>query len=405
MDDQYVAMLNYAVGAPPPLRLVVDSPSAPLPTVVEVAAPFAILGRGANSDVFLSGESVAFRHVYLQVVGRRVACIDLFSKTGIDWGDHDYHGWLSPDFQFQVGDHTLQLCNDGWKFDDEVKSPVEFRPKSDVHPDFGALPEVKLELINTAHKGRMWPINRLITLVGRDDRCRITCADDSISKVHCSLLLLPSGLWAIDLLGKDGIQVNGVPCRCAPLGEGSEVQIGKYLLRAHYPQLEGTPHVAVAQPAALSQGEPSPQPVGMLAQTYPPEPAPTQIVIPTGSEFLTKHHRILKVETYNDTLIVLPLGDIQDFSYQEFHVEVSRINELMDVHNYRNLVVDFSQVALVGSLILEALTGFCRSARGRAVFCEATPEMYDSLLSLNLVSIWMYYPTRYEALHAVYAPS
>ena len=379
-------MLSFAVGTPPPLRLAIDSPGAPLPEIFEINSPYAILGRGANSDLFLSGEPVAFRHVYLQVVGRRVACLDLFSKTGIDWGKQDYRGWLSPEFRFRVGEHTLQLCDDGWTYDRNVKSPVEFRPKSDVHSDFGILPEVKLELLTTTHAGRIWPINRLITLVGRDDRCRITLVDESISKVHCSLLLLPSGLWAIDLLGKDGIEVNGLPVRCAPLPEGSELRIGKYVLKTHYPQLESQ----VAEAAQLA---------AQAAQM-----APQAAVIQTGSEFLTKNHRILKVETYNDTLIVLPLGDAQEFPFHEVRLEISRVNELISVNDYHHLVIDFSQVTTVGQIIVDALTGFCRAIKGRAVFCEATPEMHAALSSLNLLTIWPYYATRYEALHAVYAP-
>ena len=387
--DPLVSMLHYAVGAPPTLCLTVFDGETSETKNVEIAAPYAIVGRGTNCDIFLSGEAVSYRHLYLQVIGHRVAGIDLLSKTGVNFLGAKFHGWLKPNMPFRIGSHLLRLIDDGWSMDDDLKSPLEFKPRKEQHPELGVLPEVSLQLLNTSDKGKLFPINRIITLLGRDDRCRITCEDDQISKVHCSLLLLPSGLWAIDLLGRGGIQVHGQSCACAPLGQGSELQVGQYLLRANYPHLpsqEAAQALAAAQANAFAMSQATEQRAQVMS----------------SAEFLTKNNRVLKVEIFNDTLIILPKGDIHDFSYQDIHIEVSRVNELISVHNFRNLIIDYSQVQLVGSIILDAVIAFCRNIKGRAVFCAAGPDMLASLMSANLTSVWPYFATRQEALHAIY---
>ena len=99
--------------------------------------------------------------------------------------------------RFRIGDTWIQVFDDGWT-DDDLKAPTEFRPRHESRAEYGVLPLVDLELLNSSARGTQWPINRIITLVGRDPRCRICCADENISKVHCAFLLLPTGLWIID---------------------------------------------------------------------------------------------------------------------------------------------------------------------------------------------------------------
>ena len=79
MSDQPLNMFRYVVGAAQPLRLLVSREGEGNPETVEVDAPYAIIGRASACHVSLPDKKVAFRHAYLQVIGGRVACIDLFS--------------------------------------------------------------------------------------------------------------------------------------------------------------------------------------------------------------------------------------------------------------------------------------------------------------------------------------
>lgn len=384
MEDQLVALLRFASGQVQPLRLVVTDARGVVVQKKEIAAPFAIIGRGSNCDLHIDEEVVAYRHAYLQVFANRVACIDLISTNGTTIDPPAPASWISAGHRFRVGTHWVQLEGE-WLADQAVPSPTEFKARDEHRMEFGVLPNAELELLNTSAKGRMWPINRVVTLIGRDEKCRITIPDERISRVHCALVLLPSGLWVIDLLGKGGIKVNGQPVRCSALPEGTQLQIGDYLVAVHYPDLVMPPVVAVSS-------------------LPPPPPPPAQSIGKGSVEFRTSQNRLFKVETWGDTLIVMPMGaDTGTYKHHDIHAEGGRINELIIGHGYRKVIIDCSQTRIVGSLMLDAITGFLRKATEKAVFCGASPEMQESLNSLNLLRIWPLYASRHDALLAIHS--
>ncbi len=386
MEDQIIAMLRYACGQAEPLRLVVSNAQGQVVQTQEITSPFAVIGRGSNCDLVIQEEVVAYRHVYLQVFANRVACLDLMSTNGTQIDPPAPSQWITPAHRFRVGTHWVQLEGDQWVADQTVPSPLVFKTRDEQRVEYGVLPKAELELLNTSAKGRLWPINRVITLIGRDENCRITIPDERISRVHCSLVLLPSGLWVIDLLGKGGIKVNGQPVRCSALPEGTQLQIGDYLVAVHYPDIAQTQ-----------------VPVQAASSLPPPPPPPAQSIGKPNVQFLTSQNRIFKVETWGDTLIVIPMGDNPNYKYHDVHIETGRVNELIYGHGYRKLIVDFSQSRLVGTLILDAITNFLRKATDKAVFCGASPEMHQSLTDLRLLTIWPLYASRHDALRAIYA--
>jgi pSer/pThr/pTyr-binding forkhead associated (FHA) protein len=377
MDEQTLNTFRYVVGAARPIRLAVRGPEGGPPGEVVVDSPYAVIGRSGGCHVCLNGDGVSYRHAYLQVIGGRILCVDLLSATGVHWDGGEQGTWLSPEHRLQIGGYTLQLFDDGWTCDASLPSPLDVRPRNDQRPEYGVLPEVELELTGGAAPGKSWPINRVLTLVGRDERCRITCADDRISKVHCSLLLAPSGLWVVDLLGRGGVLVNGERLPCAYLPDQAELQVGKYQLRVHYPQAMRPTHVDWGGPA-----------VNQAA---------------SSAAFLTRHHQVFPVSIAGDTLIVSPQGDIREFFYQDIHLESNKVVHLLQAHPFQQVLVDFSQVSLVGSVILDAVATFCRTARGGAAMCAASPELLSVLETMNFPSIWPYYPTQEEALRALHA--
>lgn len=374
MDEQSLNSFRFVVGAPRPIRLAVRGPSGAPPDEVVIDAPYAVIGRGGGSHLCLAGDDIGYRHAYLQVIGGRILCVDLLSRRGLEWDGDTPGPWLSPEHRLRIGAYTLQLYDDGWVYDSGLPSPLDFRPRSDSRPEYGVLPEVQLELAGSKGNGKSWPINRILTLVGRDERCRITCGDEQISKVHCSLLLAPSGLWVIDLLGRTGVRVNGRQVDFAYLPHGTEFQIGKYVLRAVYPQL--------AQQTSVNAGPSS------------------RDDRHASAAFLTRHHQVFPIEFADDVLIVTPQGDIREFYYQDIHLESNQIVRLLQAHRFSHVVVDFHKVGIVGSIVLDAVATFCRSARGGATLCQASPELLSILETMNFPSIWPYFPTRDAAVRA-----
>jgi len=373
MSDANAEMLQYAAAVPGPLRFSVRAPDGAVEQL-ELNSPFAVVGRSPEAHVTLSHQTVSFRHLYFQAIGSRLACMDLLSLAGAKQGGESFSGWVDSSTELEVCGYQIRLLDDFWVADGDLKKPQDFRPRDEHRDEYGVLPKVELELLNTSAKGQTWPINRVVTLVGRDERCRITVVDDRISRVQCALLLLPSGLWAIDLLGKGGTSVNGETCGCAMLSEGSVVKIGPYELSTHYPDLQ------------------------QVVQT------PVQEEVGGEEVFLTRQNRILKAEAVNDTLVVIPVGDSQSYFYQDIHIETSRISELITSRKFHHIVVDFSQVETMGHLLIEALAAICRLPHGKAALCNANVAVYDAVQDSPLGKVWEHYGSRQDAITAVYLP-
>ena len=70
-----------------------------------------------------------------------------------------------------------------------------------------------------------------MAVLGSSARCKVRLYDPERLEAPLRLLRTPSGLWVIDLLGRDGITVNGESVRFAPLEEGDELGLGRIVVR------------------------------------------------------------------------------------------------------------------------------------------------------------------------------
>ncbi|HUG93033.1 MAG TPA: FHA domain-containing serine/threonine-protein kinase [Planctomycetaceae bacterium] len=219
------------------LRLSVRRSDGP-GELIEVPRPFALVGRSSRCDVRLRGPDVSYRHALIVAVGGGVLCVDLCSRTGTLWDRQPKPaGWLAPRRPAQIGSSLV-----GVAAGDEQDGHV---PASDGGggpglPSFTdrpaeALPAVALSFNGSRRRRPPWPVNRVLTLVGRSSICWAQLVADSISKVHCGLLLTRDGLWIIDLLGRGGVEVNQAPVeRCLRLAEGDSLKIGPFRAQVRY---------------------------------------------------------------------------------------------------------------------------------------------------------------------------
>ncbi|HWL07475.1 MAG TPA: FHA domain-containing protein [Planctomicrobium sp.] len=370
MEDQNSLMLAYATAAPGPLRLAIR-PGDGTWTEHEIQSPYAIIGRGTGSDIQLTDKTVSFRHAYLQVIGPRVAYVDLLSTAGIQVAGPPFSGWLSPKHEVSIGGTKLRLLGEGWESSPNLPAPQNFRPRDESREEYGVLPQVDLELLNSGHQGMKWPINRVITLVGRDDRCRITVADERLSRVQCALLLLPSGLWVVDLMGKGGVQLDGHACNCGLLAPGAVLEIGSYRLTAHY------------QSITQSNGA-----RGAIASS-------------AEREFLTRSNRIFLTDIYHNTVIVYPHTESHAF-FKDIHVEASRVCDLFLQKKFHNLVIDFSHAEQMPHTIPEGLAGICRVVPGRVAICGLNPDSAATIQHSNALKVLPQMETLPEAIQSIY---
>ena len=158
---------QFSCGATGPLRLIGGGREWTL------SQPFAVIGRDGASDVVLNHRQVSRRHAYLQVIQGQMFCMDLGSRTGIQWHDGrpSASGWVDPDQGIRIGPFEVRSRSDGdlnpapvvdrWGNPDPLKTPLPGpEPSLEIEPAPGAgslgdkLPALGAPLRD--HPGREW---------------------------------------------------------------------------------------------------------------------------------------------------------------------------------------------------------------------------------------------------------
>jgi pSer/pThr/pTyr-binding forkhead associated (FHA) protein len=194
---------------------------------------FAIVGQDPRADVLLDDPDVSRRHAYLQVLGGRVFCLDLQSRTQTHWENGPRRsGWLENEEPIRIGRSTIRS-----RITRALEPPETGEGNGEHHaarylsPE--ALPQVTLEFVNRSVQSASWTMTPVLALVGKSPDCRVHLVGQSVSSFHCSLVRTPLGLWVVDLLGRGGVWVNHRLVRYARLDDGALLQVGKFLIRIH----------------------------------------------------------------------------------------------------------------------------------------------------------------------------
>lgn len=243
-----------ACGGVGPLRLSVEASGGMAAEPRDCAGPFAIVGRDPRSDVVLDHHDVGKRHAYLQLIGGRLFFVDLGSRSGVHRGEAKVRsGWLGPGEAIRIGPFALRAPEArgrrALRGPGSILNPLE--ATGDLADD---RPEMTLEFLRTGSEFVAWRMNRVLVLIGRSSECRVRLEGSGVSLFHCSLLRTHRGLWAVDLLGRGGVRVDGRPARFARIGEGSEFRVGSHRIRLQ----SGTPPAVVGTLPALHGGQGTP---------------------------------------------------------------------------------------------------------------------------------------------------
>ncbi len=261
-----------ACGLREPLRIVVEGPRAAGPRTLP--QPFAVIGRDSRADVMLDDERVSRRHVYLQVVAGHVFWLDLETRTGTcDETGTRKSGWLTGGGLLEIGPFVIRRAPSSDPALESVNRPGE-SPLVVRAFTREPLPEVALEFLNGPSQATVWPMNRVMSLIGSAQGCKFRLTDPSVSPFHASLLRTPEGLWVIDLRGGRSITVNGEPVRFRPLDDGDVLGIGRYRINI---RCRESREAATGLPARRSTGEIARRPAAAapsLAGSFMPMPMP-----------------------------------------------------------------------------------------------------------------------------------
>jgi pSer/pThr/pTyr-binding forkhead associated (FHA) protein len=266
VDDPLIARFADACGVTGPLNLRVDLADGGVLAEGSVAQPFAVVGRDDACEVTLSDPEVSMRHAWLQALGGRVFAVDL--GRGLSWpGGGRGAGWLDVGTPVRIGPFLLSLL------EPVSNRPTPYAPAYNPMSSDAAVRarlSATLEFRNGRRGKDRWSVNRLLTLVGRSPDCKIHLNAEDISSYHCGIVATNGGLWVVDLSGR-GVVVNGERMRVAPLPQGAELWVGRFLIGCQYQAPPSTPTpTALAPPpphTPAKGGDPTP------GRTSPP-PAP-----------------------------------------------------------------------------------------------------------------------------------
>jgi pSer/pThr/pTyr-binding forkhead associated (FHA) protein len=225
-----------ACGASGPILLEVEGPGLPSAARLCFSRPYVLVGRDERADLVLDHDEVSRRHAYLQVIDGQFFFVDLESRTGTTFeGVITESGWLEDGQAIMVGPYTLRpapvAARGPSSGEDETRRVNPMLARSSEPYD---LPRVSLEFQGRSSGHSVWRMNPILALVGSSSRAKVRLLDSNVSKLHCALLRTPQGLWAVDLLGRAGIMVNGTALRSAKLNPGDLLGLGQVVVRPNF---------------------------------------------------------------------------------------------------------------------------------------------------------------------------
>ena len=205
------------------LRLAPESGVRGASTVVEINAPYALIGRGPGAGVRIDDPAVSSRHVYLHLDRRGLFAVDLATRTGTRVGvSRGPSGWLQEGDRLEIAGREIEVL--ALRHDDlEDADPGEM-----VNPleDTGDRPLVRLTLFPDDPPREPLTLNSELVFVGRSPACGVPIASASAMRVQCVLVRDTRAAYMVDLVGR-GTWVNDRPVvKVATLSDGDNVMVG-----------------------------------------------------------------------------------------------------------------------------------------------------------------------------------
>jgi hypothetical protein len=241
-------------------------------------AGYVLIGKDPCCNLWLDHREVSNWHAYLQVIGGRVFCVDLWSETGTHWENgSDGSGWLDADRTVRIGPFRIRLAGSNpFPSDDplfqQIPSPLQVWPKGR-----NSIPRLFLEVKRGDHEPVPWHMKSIVVLLGSSPRCKICLKGPDIQPFHGSLVRTPSGTWFVNFGGVT--RLNGVAIGCARVEEGDVLQIGRFRLHASYDPVRSpdTPNRLVqpapGAPALAPNEEAANEPLAKSARRHLTAPA------------------------------------------------------------------------------------------------------------------------------------
>jgi predicted component of type VI protein secretion system len=234
MSDQGRVFLE-ACGASGPLRFEWADPATREIRSRQIEQGAFVIGRDPSADLVLEDASVEPAHAFLHVVNGRLFAIDLESSEGLRWGEIPRPaGWVNRGQTIRIGKFAIRFVGG----DREEESAIEPAPTSSRYINRMNLPGVVLEIRSANHgkdnQPRRESLERVLTLAGSSDRCKLRVEGQSVARFLCALIRTPTGLWMTNISASRGATINGALCRFAQAEDEDVLQIGNFFIKVTY---------------------------------------------------------------------------------------------------------------------------------------------------------------------------
>lgn len=117
-----------------------------------------------------------------------------------------------------------------------------------------------------------------------------------------------------------------------------------------------------------------------------------------------RDHRVLEVDLFGDTLVVIPAGDAVGFGLNVVNNEVAKVLEVAKSSRVKHLVIDLGRANYFGSVMIGEFMRLgvaVRERGGRIALCGASADMQDVLRIMKLDSMWEIFPRQDDAIRAI----
>jgi pSer/pThr/pTyr-binding forkhead associated (FHA) protein len=413
-----------ACGIADSLQLTIESPGAKEADLRLLPQPFAVIGRDLRADVVLDHHQVSRRHVYLQVIEGRAFWVDLESRTGTrGGGGPQKHGWLVGGRTLGLGPFVIQrLVNEARHEDSQPEHPTWDTPMAALTYGREPLLDVALEFLNGPSRSMIWPMHRVMSLIGSAKSCKFRLTDASVSAFHVSLLRTPVGLWVVDLRGGNSITLNDVPVRASEVVDGDVLGIGRYRIRMRCRLREqarenslpdrgqlGSRRRLARQGRTTSNSLALRKPAGSSSfLPVPPAPmVPSTEILPTGAAFPVKLEQPELTES-----VLVPLVNqfslMQQQMFDQFQQAMGMLVEMFSTMHREQMEVIREELDRLHQLSdeLQSLKDELANRSHQGASLEAVPEQRPSAAaSLDAVTAGAATGTAAAGLVAAPAPA
>ncbi|MBL8849877.1 MAG: FHA domain-containing protein [Planctomycetaceae bacterium] len=209
MDNELLRRFAADCGIPGGLKVVVSTGSGRIREHM-LPGPCAVIGTAPHCNVRVEGEEFADRHaVLLSLEGRLFGC-DLSTAQGTRYdGRLITKTWLTGLPSVEIGKSTVTVVE---------SESAETVVSSDAE-------RIQLEL-SFGNGRQAYKVRGEVLLIGQDARCKLQYRHPSVAGVHAAIVCTRTTAWLVDFGSSEGIILDGLAVRLAPLKDGSVLTIG-----------------------------------------------------------------------------------------------------------------------------------------------------------------------------------